>query len=554
MKIKIFPLLILIVVILTGAVLWYYQKNIYSKETLKLEILGPATCGAGEEIEYTLKYKNNGDVRLEEPELAFEYAEGSLPIDRDSSRVVIPLEDIYPGQEEVLTFKARIFGQEGETRTAKAILSYRPKNLKPFYESESTHSIRIEDTALTFAFDLPSKISSEKQIDFSLNYFSSLDYPLSDLGIKIEYPSHFEFSSAKPNGIENNEWQVNALNKNEGGRIDISGKIYGDIGGQEIFKAQLGIWVRDKFIVLKEITRGVEIVKPRLIIDQRINGLSEYVATPGELLHYEIIFRNIGNEIFENLFLVAELEGPFDFGALNLSNGRVNSNDKSILWDWRDISVLRFLGPGEEGKVEFWITLKGEREDGVSHGSESYLKNKVALSQIREEFVTKLNSKLEIAQKGYRQGDVFGNSGPIPPRVGEKTTYTIIWQAKNYYNDVSGVRVSAILPTGVNLTSNIFPEEEKDNFTYDSVSHEIVWQVGDLAAGAGYSSSQKSIAFQIEFVPIENQRGLVSILVNEAKISGSDQFTEIELKSVGSAINTTLPDDESVSEEGGIVQ
>lgn len=554
MKIKLFPFLIFIVVVLIGAVLWYYQKNIYSKEALKLEILGPETCGGGEEVEYTLKYKNNGDVRLEEPELIFEYAEGSLPIDRDSSRVVIPLEDIYPGQEQILTFKARVFGREGETKTTKAILSYRPKSLRPFYESESTHSIRIEDVALTFVFDLPSKISSEKQADFSLNYFSSLDYPLSDLGIRIEYPSHFEFLSAKPSGIENNEWQINTLNKSEGGRIDISGAIYGDIGEQKIFKAQFGIWIKDKFIILKEITRGVEIVKPRLILDQRINGLSEYIATPGELLHYEIIFRNIGSEFFEKLFLVLELEGPFDFEDLNLSNGRINVSDKSILWDWRDISELRFLGPGEEGRVEFWITLKEEREDGVSQGDESYLKNRVALSQIREEFVTKLNSKLEIVQKAYYEEEVFGNSGPIPPKVAEKTTYTIIWQAKNHYNDVNGVKVSAVLPIGVDLTSNIFPEEEKDNFTYDSVSREIVWQIGDLEAGAGYSSPQKSIAFQIEFEPIENQRGLVATLINEAKISGDDQFTEIGLESAGEVIDTTLPDDDTVSEEQGIVQ
>ena len=554
MKIKLFPFLIFIVVILIGAVLWYYQKNIYSKEALKLEILGPETCGGGEEVEYTLKYKNNGDARLEEPELIFEYAEGSLPIDRDSSRVVIPLEDIYPGQEQILTFKARVFGQEEETKTTKAILSYRPKNLKPFYESESTHSIRIEDVALTFVFDLPSKVSSEKQADFSLNYFSSLDYPLSDLGIKIEYPRQFEFLSAKPNGIENNEWQINTLNKSEGGRIDISGKIYGDIGEQKIFKAQFGIWIKDKFVILKEITRGVEIVKPRLIVDQRINGLSEYIATPGELLHYEIIFRNIGSEFFEKLFLVSELEGPFDFETLNLSNGRVNVNDESILWDWRDVSGLRFLGPGEEGRVEFWIALKDEKEDGVDYGNESYLKNKVALSQIQEEFITKLNSKLEIAQKGYYQGDVFNNFGPMPPRVDEKTAYTIIWQAKNYYNNVDGVKVSAVLPVGVNLTSNIFPEEEKDNFTYDSVSREIVWQVGDLEAGAGYSSPQKSIAFQVEFKPIENQRGLVATLINKAKISGNDQFTEIGLESTALAVDTTLPDDDTVSEEQGIVE
>jgi len=53
--------------------LWYYQKNYYSKEILKIEILGPEYAQAGEEIEYLVRYKNNGNVVLENPELIFEY-------------------------------------------------------------------------------------------------------------------------------------------------------------------------------------------------------------------------------------------------------------------------------------------------------------------------------------------------------------------------------------------------------------------------------------------------------------------------------------------------
>ena len=63
-------LIAIILAVLAGAIgVWYYQKNIYSKETLKLEILGPLTAELGQEIEYTVKYKNNGNVRLEAPVL-----------------------------------------------------------------------------------------------------------------------------------------------------------------------------------------------------------------------------------------------------------------------------------------------------------------------------------------------------------------------------------------------------------------------------------------------------------------------------------------------------
>lgn len=553
MKRKIFTFFIISLVILVGVSFWLYQRQAFSKEILKLEILGPETCQAGKEIEYTVKYKNNGNIRLEELKFTFEYPEGSLLSEEQLERITKDLEDLYPGQEEVLKFKVRIFGKEGDIKTAKASLSYRPKNLKAFYESKSTSSTKLEALPISFGLDFPSKIVTGKETKISLNYFSNLDFPLSDLRVKIEYPQGFDFLSSKPGGLEKNEWEIKMLNKAEGGRIDVFGKISGKVGGQEVFKAQLGIWIEDKFFLLKETARGVEIVRPHLSISQRINGFSDYIASPGELLRYEIFFRNIGEEAFEELFLVARLEGPVEFESINSEFGKISSTDRSILWDWRDIPELQYLSGGEEGKVEFWINLKRDWEIGPADKN-FILRNKISLSQVREEFETKINSRLEISQKGFFQDEIFGNSGPIPPRVEETTTYTIIWQLKNSYNDVKNVKARAVLPPGVKLTGKIFPEDEKQKFTFDSGSGEILWDVGDLAAGTGILSPQKTLAFQITLTPSENQRGLVTTLINEAKVSGEDQFTGMSLRMTASAVDTTLPDDATVSPEQGIVE
>lgn len=554
MKSKIFTFFVISLIIFAGISFWIYRRQTFSKEILKLEILGPETCQAGQEIEYTVKYKNNGSVRLEELRFIFEYPEGSLLAKDQEKRVIKDLPDLYPGQEEVLKFRTRIFGKKGEVKVAKASLNYRPKNLKAFYESKSSFSTKIESVPITFALDFPSKIVSGKETKISLNYFSNLDFPLSDLRVKIEYPQGFEFLKSEPQGIEKNEWEIKILNQAEGGRIDVFGKISGQIGGQKIFKAQLGIWIRDRFFILKETVRGIEIVRPHLAIFQQVNRFSDYIASPGELLHYEIFFRNIGEEPFENLFLVSRLEGPFDFASLRSEFGKVNLADKSILWDWRDIPQLRYLAPGEEGKVEFWINLEEDWQLKSEFDKNFTLKNQVSLFQVKEEFVTKINSKLEILQAGYFEDEVFGNSGPIPPKVGEKTTYTIVWQVKNYYNDVKNVKVRAILPPGVKLTGKIFPENEKEKFTFDSRSREILWDVGDLPAGTGILFPQKSLAFQIEFLPTENQRGLVATLINEASVSGEDQFTLTNLKMSAPGVDTTLPDDPTVNPEQGVVE
>ncbi len=550
-KLTIFIIILFLILLIAG--FWYYQKNVYSKEILKLEILGPTEAELAQEIEYIVKYKNNGNILLEEPKLTFEYPKNSVVVAEaeqgTSLRQERELPDIYPGEEKTIHFRGRLLGKENEAKTAKVWLSYHPKNLRARYESATTSTTLIKSIPLTFEFDIPSRIDSGKESLFRLNYFSSLNYPLSSLRIKVEYPAGFEFQESQPKALGSNEWEIPLLNRTEGGRIIISGILSGEVGETKIFRANLGIWQEGEFILLKEIVRGVEIAQPSIFISQKINDSPQYIATPGDYLHYEIFFKNTGEKILENLFLVVQLgKEIFDFDALQTGFGQAQKEAGSIIWDHTTVPQLKFLSGMEEGKVEFWIKVKQELPQNP------VIRTKISVGQAKEEFVNKISSKLEISQKGYFQDEVFGNSGPIPPKVGERTTYTIIWQVKNYYSDVKNVKVKTILPQGVDLTGKIFPEEESSRFAFDSQSREIVWLVGDLEKGKGVSNQAPFISFQIALIPQSFQKGLTPEIINKAQITGEDSWAEIVLESYSPSVNTTLPDDLTISEGQGVVQ
>ena len=163
-----------------------------------------------------------------------------------------------------------------------------------------------------------------------------------------------------------------------------------------------------------------------------------------------------------------------------------------------------------------------------------------------------MNSKLDVEQAAYFQDEVFGNQGPLPLQVGIPTTYTILWQAKNFSNDVENVKVRATLPQGVQLTGNIFPKESI--LTFDQISREVVWDVGDLLAGTGPLEPASSVAFQVRLVPIVSQKGSAVKIIGEARIQADDVFTERTLFATDSSIDTTLPDDDSVTDAMGVVQ
>ena len=530
--------------------LWYYQRNAYSKEVMKLELLGPANPKAFDEAEYTVKYKNNGNITLEYVRLTFEYPDYTIVPEGEKLRKTETVDDIYPGQERTVSFKGRLVGAENETREAKVSISYRPKNIKARYESQTSHTAVMAASPLTLELDLPQRIDSGRTFSFWINYFSNTDYPVDGLRVIMDYPAGFGFVQSKPAGLDKNEWQLDLLNKAEGGRIEVQGNLQGDVYEQKNFRITLGLWLDGEFVLLKEATRALSIMRPSLYISQTINGVQGYIANPGDMLHYEIFFRNAGQQVFENMFLVVRLDGrPLDLNSVRTEDGSFKSGDNSIIFDWQNIPQLRYLGSGDEGKVDFWVKLKDEWPI-LGAGDKNFSVKTVAfISQIKEEFVTKVNGKLKFSQLAYFQNEIFANMGPIPPEVGKETTYTVIWRAQAAYNDLGGVKVKTILPQSVKLTGKIFPEDA--HLTFDSESREVVWEVGDIEAQQ--NPQERSIAFQMAFTPTADQQGTVPRIVGSSQATAIDNWTQNTLQVNTLEIDTSLPDDNAVDMIGGTV-
>ncbi|MBI2054148.1 MAG: hypothetical protein HYT36_02350 [Candidatus Staskawiczbacteria bacterium] len=549
---KIIVYLMLFLIIIAGGLgFWFYRERVFSKEVLKIDILSKDLAKTGEEIEYTVKYKNNGNFVLEQPRLVFEFPESSLT-EGGKTRITQELKDIYPGDEEFLKFKGRLLGKEGDLKVAKASISYIPKNLSARYETDTTFTAKIETTPITLDFDLPSKAEKGKEIQYSVNYFSNVDYPFENLSVKIEAVNGFDFEESNPPSLDKSEWKIQKLNKAEGGRIVVKGKIIGETRSRLNFKAKIGVWLDDEFIVIKEAEKEVEVIEPQLFISQIINGSLNYTASPGERLHYEIFFRNIGPTPFENLFLMAKIEGSaVDFSSIRASYAQIRPDSRLIVFDPKQVSILRRLDVQEEKKVEFDLKLKDDWTPSYSEKNSTSIKSNISVSQISQEFLTKVNSKLEISQKGYYQNSPIVNSGPTPPEAGQPTSYTITWNIKNYFNDVKNAKARAFLPENATLTGKVFPESEFSNFSFDSATREILWSAGDIAAGAGISSASPSISFQVSIVPSFSQKGFSAQIIGDVLATGEDQFTGSVITGEGPLINTSLPDDSAF---GGTVR
>jgi len=543
-----------LIIVLGFVAFLYYREGMFSKEFLRLEILGPGTAKIGEEIEYTVQYKNNGNFVLEKAKLVFILPDNSLT--EDSKTILTQsLSDIYPGVQESVKFKARLLGKEGDLKTAKASLSYVPKNITAPYESKTSFLTKIDSSPITLDFDLPTKAEQGKSLQYSINYFSNVDYPLENLSIKVDPVVGFDFTSSDPVSLDNAEWKLQTLSKAQGGRINILGKVSASNNQNLTFAASLGMWQNGNFIIVKQANVTVQVIQPLLFISQQVNGSASYVASPGETLHYQIFFRNIGSTPFDNLFVIAKIDShALDISTLKAGmGGQVQFNDNMIVWDQSRVAQLRHLDVQTQGEVDFSVKVKSDWNPSATDAGSTTITDEVNISQITQKFTIKVNSGLAISQKAYYKNSDISNSGPTPPQAGKSTTYTINWEIKNYFSDAKNAKVKATLPKNVSLTGQIMPQDELSNFSFDSASREIVWSAGDIQAGTGVTGDPVTLSFQVSLTPDSSQKGSTAPLMGQAQVSGENQFTNTVITSHDSAVNTSLPDDFANS-GGGIVQ
>ena len=534
MKSKLITILIIIVIGLGVYGYFTWQDHSYSKEILKMEILAPQNASTGQDVDYIVRLKNNGDVRLDNPQLVFIYPANSIP-DSGSLRVTKTTKDfggaIYPGQEKIFKFKARLFGKKGDIEEAKAQCFFQPKGLTPNYVSKTNAITTINNVPITFETDLPSSIEAGRKLNFSLNYFSTISYPLTNLEIKAYYPNDFKFLSSIPKGIADNDWEIAGLNNTEGGRITIQGILSGEPGEDKLFKADFGIWINNEFVVLKEIQKQVSIVEPSLYIDQTINGSPDYKANLGDVLHYQIFFKNIGDKPFQHLFLVVKLNSDlYDLQTIKTDTGKNQFGDNTIVWDWHDVNELRFLDVGQEGQVEFWVNVKKKAPTGLVQPT---LEDQVIVSKAKKTFVTKVNSKIELTQQAFVSDEIFGSEGPLPPKVGQDSIFTVIWRVKDYYSPIEDAKAKAVLPDNVSLTGKIMPQK----LTFDSKTREIVWEVGQIQPESP-TSTPTQIAFQVDLKPTPQQKGQFASLVGQTTLTGTDQWTGDSISATTTPLTT----------------
>ena len=563
--------------IISASYIFYTGVNVISSENVNITSNIPVSTPGGEALSFKVNVENNNGVDLESVDLRVQFPAGTKSADDADSDYKKFTESIglIPKSGFISRdMKIVLFGEENTYKKILVSVEYRVKGSNALLYREKEYEVLLTSSPISMSVQGLEEIQSGQEIEFSVNLTSNSIGPVDDLLLVVEYPFGFEFISSNPKtSYGKNIWDVGSVRTAEKKNIRLRGKIEGQDEEQRVFKFNLG--VKDKSSEKKIGTtflaqsHSVRVKKPFIGVDVSFDGVTvkEHVAKPGSSIRADILWSNNLQTRIVDSFIEVKLGGNL-YNPLTVSadSGFYRSSDSTITWDQTGEPSLRLLEPGAKGSVsfgfglvptsaiisaglrnpqmDFSVSVKGKRISGssVPENIDAIITRKV-----------KLSTEVNFTSKAAYSSGPIKNTGPLPPKVDQETTYTVMWTLVNTSNLVVNGQVKAVLPSYMKWLDVISPISEKDNVSFQQVGGMIIWDVGEIKPYAGFTLPPREIAFQVSITPSLSQLDQEPVILREATFTGADDFTEDKIEKVKSLITTEPSADQGITYDLGKV-
>ncbi|MFA4890396.1 MAG: hypothetical protein WC587_02055 [Candidatus Paceibacterota bacterium] len=548
---KIFIIAVAFLALSVLAVFYFWSRgvNIISSRNINIEIKSPVDVKGGELFSLDASVENKNNSALELSDLIVVFPVGFFSTDGQVlGRERYSLGAIKPGETNKKTLSLSLLGEENEIKDIKVTLEYRLEGSNAIFAKDIDYQIKISRPAVGVSLIVPQEVNARQQTKIDVELVSNSEIIIKDTVLMLEYPSGFQFVKADPKpSSKNNIWQIGDFNSSQQRKISIFGIIEGQDLEEKAFKASAGIMDKDGvFVSFGSSSQTLVVKKPFLDMAFFINGKNpeDAIIYPGENVQGEIVWKN--NLLFD--VRDATLEIKLNGKALNENLIRANSGfyrtfDKTLVWNPSSMSKFGLIKPGETGSNIFTFNIieplpvSNASDSNFTITADAQIKGKGSSVELGETEIqnllsksVKISSLLQLASRMLHYSGSLDNSGPMPPKAGQETTYSVVWSIGNVSNNFSDVKVKAILPSFVRWTNKIYPSSE--NISFNETTGEVVWNAGNIGAGTGILNPAKEVSFQISFLPSLGQIGSTPVLVSDISIEGKDNFT-------GNAINET---------------
>ncbi len=536
--------LIIAVLILIGFAGFYLYQYFTTKD-VSIAFSGPSEIMVGQPFDLSMIFTNLAKKQLASPRISLALPDGVIyPKDPTKRVITYDIGSIDPQTSDNEKFELVVVGKSLTTYEfiGRISYNYEAASLSTRFEKAKNYSLLARDSVILLDFSTPGKILNGEDFEMNLQYQNVGNDRLSGVNIKFNVPATFHLNNSQP-PLDNFQMSLESLDSNVSNQVIFSGSVVGQESSFFTIEAKAQIQIGGQYYDINTKSASIAIESSPLVLSLNLDRQNQ-IVNPGEELSYLINYTNNSDINLSDAVLKVTLDGEFFDLASVSSDGFFNGSERTITWTAANILDLKEIKSRSGGKASFKVKLKNiypvaklSDKNYIIRATGQIVSPTVPYNVIASKTVgmaiteNKVEGSLKMNQSLYYKepsADIK-NSGPLPPRVGQTTEYTVNWDLAAIAADYKNVSISTFLGPGVKWTGR-FTASTQSVPSYNDRTQEVVWKMDSINANQGVIESGPTTVFQISLTPSINQVDSKPVLVGRTTIKAQNPFTEKQIE------------------------
>ncbi|MBU4314858.1 hypothetical protein KJ673_00430 [Patescibacteria group bacterium] len=426
--------------------------------------------------------------------------------------------------------------------------SYKPANFNSNFEEIAIAYVTTIEGTLKAIINGSEEASAGQDIEYTISVENTGQEAFENIIAGVDLPDGFYLQESDP-ALESGgpaEWLIERIDPQGKQEIKFSGTFASNIENFQYFNLSVKIKSADRELEQATAQAYTDVVASNVTIGLVANGSTTSANVDlSSSLRLSIGLENSEDRQIEDLTVLLDFQSddsiPITWNKSSLDGGTITRD--GIHWSFDSIE------PGEKITINTSFPIDstigvGDADTFRVVASTDYEGHSALSSPID----VSINSQAEL-QTSIRyydeNGSALGN-GPLPPQVGNTTTYRVIWTINNSLHDLKNITVNATLPPHVSWAGNV--EQDLGAIIYNDSAKSVTWSVSSLSS----SVEQIQGSFSISITPDTGDIGSFVKLISASSLIANDALTDTALSRATDSLTTDLQDDAQASRVGGI--
>ncbi len=562
---KLFIFSVLFVMVAGGVFVYslFNGKARLSGDHIQVDVSVKPFADSGEELSVQVRMINQNPVPVENARLILKYPTGNARNPDATRDINRDLGILNPGEVRDELFTINLYGEQGTVKNITALVEYRITGSTAIFEKTTQAPVELRSAIASLVVQAPPGTLSGQVVPFRITASGNSSSVVKNTIIIAEYPDGCTYQNAdRQPTYDGNIWVLGDLQPGTQQEFTVNLFCSGLVNTEKAVRFSLGSQdpqnERLMESVYTTVLSAVAINETFLATELFVNGVrfSETTAVqPGSDVTFTIRWKNTLSEPINNAVVRMSIDGnAVNLNRLQANNGFYDSNNRIILWTGNEVTQFRSVQPGQEGELIVRVgvlsglgaTAKINTSisiEGFIRGGQQESVNNVIVASIP------VSTEVQFVTESLHYSGPIQNSGAMPPKVGQKTTYTVSWKLSNSANILNTAQVKTTLPTGLSWENVVVPSAESGRLQYNSVTREIVWNIGDLPVGQDI----RTVAFKVGVTPVMTNIGSVVNLTSDIQLTAFDSVTRTTVNQTKRPVTTRTNVDTIMTGANGIV-